>query len=129
MQAAPGNASSTPESPPDPAWSDRELTKPHAVADKARRVREMIAAVAPSYDLNNRVHSLWRDQAWRRAAVRMAAVKADDRVVDVACGTGDLTHAFAHELNDLCAHAHDTHAGRGQVVGIDFTYEMLPIAA
>ncbi len=75
----------------------------------------MFAAIARSYDLNNRVHSLWRDQAWRRHAVKRAGVKPTDEVLDVACGTGDLTMAFAR-------------AGAARVVGADFTREMLDIA-
>ena len=98
------------------AWTERELAgDPHAAPDKARRVREMFAAIAPSYDLNNRVHSLGRDQAWRRAAVRLAQVRPGDHVLDVACGTGDLSLAFER-------------GGAGRVLGLDFTYEMLPIA-
>ena len=102
--------------PDSPAWSPDLLADPHAVADKRRRVRDMFAAIAPSYDLNNRLHSFGRDQAWRRSAVRSAGVKPTDVVVDVACGTGDLTLAFAA-------------ARPASVVGIDFTFEMLPIAA
>ncbi len=99
-----------------PAWSDADLANnPHAAADKARRVRQMFSAIAPSYDLNNRLHSLWRDQAWRRAAVKQAMVKPGDVVLDVACGTGDLSMAFAT-------------AGAARVIGVDFTYEMLTVA-
>ena len=54
-------------------------------SDKARRVREMFSAIAPSYDLNNRVHSMGRDQAWRRRAVKLAELKPNDAVLDVAC--------------------------------------------
>jgi len=46
-----------------------------------RRVRAMFTAIAPSYDLNNRLHSLWIDQHWRRVATDMAiadAVQASD---------------------------------------------------
>lgn len=75
----------------------------------------MFAAIARSYDLNNRLHSFWRDQAWRRAAVRMADVRPGERVLDCACGTGDLTMAFAK-----------TEAAA--VVGSDFTQEMLDLA-
>ncbi len=59
------------------------------------RVQRMFSAISHSYDLNNRLHSLWLDQHWRRKAVRLAGVKSTDAVVDVACGTGDLALAFA----------------------------------
>src|SRR4051794_32359146 len=80
------------------AWDDGLLRNPHAVADKRGRVQRMFAAIAPSYDLNNRLHSLWMDQRWRRKAVRLAGVQALDVIVDVACGTGDLTLEFAGAL-------------------------------
>lgn len=115
-----------PAPPEDPAWTDTDLSEnPHENADKATRVQKMFSAIAPSYDLNNRVHSMWRDQAWRRAAVKMAELKPGDDVVDVACGTGDLTYAFALSLRAL----NQPETFRiGQVAGVDFTYEMLPIA-
>lgn len=77
-------------------------------------MRRMFAAIADSYDLNNRVHSLGRDQAWRRMAVRMCDVQPGDVVLDVACGTGDLTLAFAD-------------AGPARVLGLDFTHEMMRV--
>ncbi len=99
-----------------PAWTQDDLTQNlHDTADKAQRVEAMFNAIAPSYDLNNRVHSMWRDQAWRRAAVKMADITPDSVVLDVACGTGDLAMAFSH-------------AGVKQVIGIDFTYNMLAVA-
>src|SRR5688572_30955568 len=109
--------------PPAPAaWDDTLLANPHAVADKRSRVRQMFAAIAPSYDLNNRLHSLWMDQYWRRRAVKLATLKPTDTIVDVACGTGDLTLKFARRLRSL--NDPDTF-NKGQVVGIDFTLEML----
>lgn len=107
--------SPSPAQSPEPAWTQGDLANPHTVGDKARRVEQMFAAIAPSYDLNNRVHSLWRDQAWRRAAVRIANVKPTDVVLDVACGTGDLSAAFLA-------------GGAQRVVGIDFTVNMLRVA-
>jgi demethylmenaquinone methyltransferase/2-methoxy-6-polyprenyl-1,4-benzoquinol methylase len=118
-----------PSPQPDPlAWNDALLRDPHHVRDKRQRVQKMFAAIAPSYDLNNRLHSLWMDQRWRRKAVKLATLKPLDDVVDVACGTGDLSLAFAHELNRLreLNMPHEDVAGR--VVGVDFTFEMLPIA-
>jgi len=76
----------------------------------------MFSAIADSYDLNNRLHSLGRDQAWRRAAVRMASVTSGDIVLDAACGTGDLAIAFAN-------------AGPKRVIASDFTLEMLRLAS
>ncbi|MEZ0263230.1 MAG: ubiquinone/menaquinone biosynthesis methyltransferase [Phycisphaerae bacterium] len=101
------------------------MANPHAAADKRARVQRMFAAIAPSYDINNRLHSLWMDQRWRRRAVRLAELKATDRVVDVACGTGDLTLAFARRLVTVRRAPLDPQ----QLVGIDFTFEMLPLAA
>lgn len=75
----------------------------------------MFAAIAPRYDLNNRLHSFGRDQAWRRRAVRLCRVDAEDTVLDAACGTGDLAEAFAA-------------GGAKAVTGVDFTAEMLGLA-
>ena len=84
-----------PEAPPEgpdtasKAWSPQELAQdPHQSAEKAGKVRAMFASIAGSYDLNNRLHSFGRDQAWRRRAVRLAGLKPGDAVLDVACGTG-----------------------------------------
>src|SRR5258705_12233096 len=111
----------------DPArdvWNDTLLQNPHEVADKRNRVQKMFAAIAPSYDLNNRLHSLWMDQRWRRKAVKLAGLNPTDRVIDVACGTGDLTLIFAEWLWGLS----ETDATKPRVLGIDFTLAMLPIA-
>jgi len=98
------------------AWSDADLTlDPHARSDKPDRVRRMFASIAGSYDLNNRLHSFWLDQAWRRFAVRQARVGPTDTALDVACGTGDLAELLAR-------------AGAARVTGLDFTEEMLAIA-
>ena len=50
-----------------PPWSEEDLTSdPHKASDKARRVEAMFSSIAERYDLNNRIHSLWLDQIWRR---------------------------------------------------------------
>jgi demethylmenaquinone methyltransferase/2-methoxy-6-polyprenyl-1,4-benzoquinol methylase len=97
------------------AWSRDDLQDPHGHAEKAGKVRGMFAAIAGSYDLNNRVHSLGRDQSWRRRAVRAARVQPGDIVLDVACGTGDLTGLFAR-------------SAASKVTGVDFTPQMLGVA-
>ncbi|MFI5381080.1 MAG: bifunctional demethylmenaquinone methyltransferase/2-methoxy-6-polyprenyl-1,4-benzoquinol methylase UbiE [Tepidisphaerales bacterium] len=107
-------------------WNDALLANPHGVADKQTRVRRMFAAIAGSYDINNRLHSLWMDQSWRRRAVKLAELKPTDSVLDVACGTGDLTLQFAYELQ----RKKEKGKGKkeGSVIGLDYTFEMLPIA-
>ncbi len=100
------------------AWSAAELAaNPHLHAHKPDKVRGMFASIARSYDLNNTLHSFGRDAAWRRAAVRMAGLRANDVVLDAACGTGELTRAFARAT-----------PRPAQVIGLDFTPEMLDLA-
>lgn len=126
--SATGTTPAPQAAPPTRAWTDADLARdPHRDADKPAKVRAMFAAIARSYDLNNRVHSVWQDQRWRRFAVRIAEIREGDEVLDCACGTGDLSLAFAR------ARAH-TGSGHSQtlrckrVVGLDFTAEMLDIA-
>ncbi len=102
--------------PESPAWDEQELDSLHQNADNHEKVRAMFNAIARSYDLNNRLHSLWRDQAWRKRCVLEARVQPGDTVLDCACGTGDLTQAFAR-----LSKAH-------RVVGSDYTPNMLEIA-
>ncbi|HYE03728.1 MAG TPA: bifunctional demethylmenaquinone methyltransferase/2-methoxy-6-polyprenyl-1,4-benzoquinol methylase UbiE [Phycisphaerales bacterium] len=96
-------------------WDTPALADPHAAPDKPQRVRAMFASIAHRYDLNNRLHSLGLDRRWRRVAARAAGVGPGDRVLDAACGTGDLTLELAR-------------ARPREVVGVDFTPEMLELA-
>jgi demethylmenaquinone methyltransferase/2-methoxy-6-polyprenyl-1,4-benzoquinol methylase len=69
------------------AW-DRQ-TLPEG-ADKVQAVREMFDAIAPRYDLVNRVMTFRLDVRWRRHAVAALALPAGSNVLDLASGTGDL---------------------------------------
>jgi demethylmenaquinone methyltransferase/2-methoxy-6-polyprenyl-1,4-benzoquinol methylase len=82
-----------------------------------RRIQRMFSSIAEDYDRTNRVLSLGADDRWRRRAVRLSRARPGDRVLDVACGTGDLTLAFAHRWRR-----------RGRVVGLDFSRPMLDVA-
>ncbi len=99
-----------------PGWTTDLLRAPHHVPDKANRVRQMFNGIAARYELVNTLFSLGRDRFWRRRAVELAAVRKEDAVLDVACGTGDFTRAFAV-------------GGAGTVVGCDFAHGMLARAA
>ncbi len=82
--------------------------------DHARRVREMFARISPRYDLLNHLLSANIDRRWRRRVVRKLQphLTADAKILDVGCGTGDLSV----ELFEKTA---------AQVVGIDFCRPML----
>lgn len=58
--------------------------------EKKRAVRDMFDAIAPRYDLVNRVMTFRLDVRWRRRAVRDLALPAESVVLDLASGTGDL---------------------------------------
>jgi len=83
-------------------------------AAKRRAVREMFDAIAPRYDLVNRIMTGRLDVAWRRRTVRELALPSGSRVADLACGTGD----FCRELARLGHHR----------IGFDFSMGMLRAA-
>jgi demethylmenaquinone methyltransferase / 2-methoxy-6-polyprenyl-1,4-benzoquinol methylase len=58
--------------------------------EKKRAVREMFDAIAPRYDLVNRVMTFRLDVRWRRRTVREMGLPAGSTVLDLASGTGDL---------------------------------------
>jgi demethylmenaquinone methyltransferase/2-methoxy-6-polyprenyl-1,4-benzoquinol methylase len=50
----------------------------------------MFSAIAPRYDLLNRVLSAGRDRVWRREAIRAARLPPAGRLLDVCTGTADM---------------------------------------
>jgi demethylmenaquinone methyltransferase / 2-methoxy-6-polyprenyl-1,4-benzoquinol methylase len=71
----------------DKTW-DRE-TLPQG-EEKVQAVRQMFDAIAPRYDLVNRIMTFRLDVRWRRKAVRLLALPEGSTVLDLASGTGDL---------------------------------------
>jgi demethylmenaquinone methyltransferase/2-methoxy-6-polyprenyl-1,4-benzoquinol methylase len=58
--------------------------------EKVRAVQEMFDAIAPRYDLVNRIMTFRLDTRWRRKAVRLLNLPQGSIVLDLASGTGDL---------------------------------------
>ncbi len=58
--------------------------------EKTVMVRSMFDAIAPRYDLVNRMMTFGLDLRWRRRAVRDLGLPARSPVLDLACGTGDF---------------------------------------
>jgi demethylmenaquinone methyltransferase/2-methoxy-6-polyprenyl-1,4-benzoquinol methylase len=97
------------------------LTDPvekNSAEDHARRVRDMFARISPRYDLLNHLLSVNIDRRWRRKLVEKLRplLSPDAQVLDVACGTGDLSIALFENLG-------------ARVIGVDFCRPMLERAA
>jgi demethylmenaquinone methyltransferase / 2-methoxy-6-polyprenyl-1,4-benzoquinol methylase len=58
--------------------------------EKVTAVRAMFDAIAPRYDLVNRIMTLRMDVGWRRRTVKALDLSLGSVVADLACGTGDL---------------------------------------
>ena len=81
---------------------------------KRRYVRQLFATIADRYDFITRFLSYGQDRRWKARLIARASLTARDRILDLACGTGDLTCAAA--------------GGARSVVGLDLTHRMLQLA-
>ena len=81
---------------------------------KRRYVRRLFATIADRYDFITRFLSFGRDRRWKRHAIALAGITPEDRVLDVACGTGDL-------LFEAAARAR-------RATGLDVTFRMVQLA-
>jgi demethylmenaquinone methyltransferase/2-methoxy-6-polyprenyl-1,4-benzoquinol methylase len=77
---------------------------------RAEKVHDLFATIARRYDLLNDIMSVGLHRRWKRRLVELAGEPRD--VLDLCCGTGDIALRF-----------------RARVVGVDFTEEMLRVAA
>ncbi|MGA2163570.1 MAG: bifunctional demethylmenaquinone methyltransferase/2-methoxy-6-polyprenyl-1,4-benzoquinol methylase UbiE [Solirubrobacteraceae bacterium] len=84
------------------------------VEPEAEQVRAMFDRIAGVYDALNGVMTAGLHHRWRERAVDLARVGPGSRVLDLATGTGDLALELARRV-----------APRGEVVGSDFSEEML----
>jgi demethylmenaquinone methyltransferase/2-methoxy-6-polyprenyl-1,4-benzoquinol methylase len=90
----------------------------HSEQEAATWVRGMFGRIAGRYDLANHLLSGNLDRLWRRRTVRRVRhilERPDARVLDICCGTGDLTIALGK-------------GGRAPVLGSDFCHPMLVAA-
>jgi demethylmenaquinone methyltransferase/2-methoxy-6-polyprenyl-1,4-benzoquinol methylase len=83
-----------------------------------RAVREMFTAIAPRYDLLNHVLSFNVDRLWWRKTARSFSSilkRRDANVLDLCCGTGDMTLALLRQAGEPGA----------KILGVDFSHAML----
>jgi demethylmenaquinone methyltransferase/2-methoxy-6-polyprenyl-1,4-benzoquinol methylase len=82
---------------------------------KKRYVRRLFATIADRYDLITVLLSYGLDRRWKNRLISLAAITSSDRVLDVACGTGDLLLRARQQAR--------------LAVGLDVTPKMLVLAA
>lgn len=81
--------------------------------EKRAAVRSMFDAIAPRYDLVNRIMTFRMDVGWRRRTIGDLDLPYGATVLDLACGTGDLCRGLA--------------AAGHQPVGMDLSFGMLAV--
>jgi demethylmenaquinone methyltransferase/2-methoxy-6-polyprenyl-1,4-benzoquinol methylase len=81
---------------------------------KQRYVRRLFATIADRYDFITRFLSYGQDRRWKRRLIHLAQLQPSDRVLDLACGTGDIVYAAAPQVE--------------RAVGLDVTHRMLQLA-
>lgn len=86
-------------------------------AERALLVREMFDRIAGRYDLLNTVMTAGLNRLWNRRVLSATGLRAGDKALDLACGTGSLTRDLAKKVGP-----------EGHVLGVDFSGEMLRAA-
>jgi demethylmenaquinone methyltransferase/2-methoxy-6-polyprenyl-1,4-benzoquinol methylase len=86
-------------------------------SNQPQPLKRMFDAVPRRYDLVNRLLTFGLDEHWRRRAARRCLKHKPSCVLDLCCGTGDLALHLARLAG-----------GNAEVVGVDFSPEMLAVA-
>ena len=79
-------------------------------------IHTMFNMIAKKYDLANNIMSFGMQKYCKNSAIKMLDIKSNSNVIDLCCGTGDLS-AIIKKFNPDC-----------QITGIDFSENMLKIA-
>ena len=76
-------------------------------------VRSLFNDLSPNYDRLNRIFSLGMDVGWRKQLVAAVARQNPAKILDLACGSGDVTTMLQEALP------------KAQIVGLDFSRPLL----
>lgn len=102
------------------------------IDEKAERVAGVFGSVAASYDLMNDVMSFGVHRLWKRFTIDLSGVRAGERVLDLAGGTGDLAEKFAERVGEsgrvmladinaaMLREGRERLVNRGVVAGIEY---------
>ena len=92
---------------------------------KQEKIVEMFDDIAPTYDTANCVMSMGVDKSWRKKACDLSyefsAKDSIERIVDVACGTGDMMDFWRDR-------AQKSGIAIGEIVGVDPSVGMVDVA-
>jgi demethylmenaquinone methyltransferase / 2-methoxy-6-polyprenyl-1,4-benzoquinol methylase len=102
-------------------------------ASAAEAVRDMFTSIAPRYDLLNHVLSMNIDRVWWNRTARVFSEvlqRPDAQVLDLCCGTGDMTFALHRRLTTPTSSkaalvGGPVHGAAAQIFGADFSHAML----
>ena len=81
-------------------------------------VQQIFDRIAPVYDRFNDLLSLGQHRIWKKMALRWCEPKQGEKWLDLCCGSGDMTALVAKQVTPM-----------GQVIGLDFSKQLLAIAA
>lgn len=84
---------------------------------KEERVHHVFEKIYDNYDSMNSIISFQRHKAWRKSVMQRMNVEKGSVALDVCCGTGDWSIALA----EVCG-------STGEVIGLDFSHNMLSVA-
>lgn len=84
---------------------------------KEERVHHVFEKIYENYDAMNSVISFQQHKVWRNDVMERMHVEQGTKALDVCCGTGDWSIALANAVGE-----------NGQVIGLDFSKNMLSIA-
>ena len=79
--------------------------------ERKKYIRNMFDSIVPTYDMLNGVLSMGIDKLWRRKLIKLSGDIKSKRVLDICCGTGELSKMFDKKGADIYS--------------LDFSVEML----
>ena len=81
-------------------------------------VQKIYSEVAPRYDLINHIMTFGLDVLWRKKAAKTAAHFKPKNILDVCCGTGDMSVSISRSVGE-----------QARIFGADFSSDMLDLAS
>lgn len=92
------------------------MTRSNIYVSKEQKVYSTFQTISEDYDKVNDVISFSMHRFWKRDAIRRLNIRKGSKILDVCCGTGDLSIMVSKSEEDI------------QVVGLDFSENMLDVA-